>query len=166
VLVDSYRFLPRSFLPLYQHAQPLPNADQPVWAPFEQRLAGATVALLTSAGIAVTGEQPPFDLDGERADPTWGDPSHREIPHGAGPLQAGHLHINTSDIDTDPEVALPMATLDALVAEGVVKAAAAHHFSVMGYQRAGLEVWRTQTAPAIVERLRSDRVDGLILAPV
>ena len=166
MLVDSYRFLPRSFLPLYQDAQPLPGEDQPVWAPFAPRLAGATVALLSSAGLAITCAQPPFDLDGERADPTWGDPSHREIPHGAGPLSAGHLHINTADIDADPEVALPMATLDELVAAGEVGGAAAHHFSVMGYQQAGLEEWRTRTAPAIVERLRSDRVDGLILAPV
>jgi hypothetical protein len=36
----------------------------------------------------------------------------------------------------------------------------------MGYQQAGLEVWRRETAPAIVERLRDEGTDGLILAPV
>jgi hypothetical protein len=43
---------------------------------------------------------------------------------------------------------------------------AASHYSVMGYQEAGLRVWRSETAPAIAERLRDERVDGLILAPV
>lgn len=166
MLVDSYRFLPHSFLPLYQGAQPAPGDDQPVWAPFEGRLAAATIALLSSAGLHVPGQQPPFDLDGERADPTWGDPTSRQIAHGAAALRAGHLHINTADIDADPEVALPRAALDALVGEGLVGAAAAHHHSVMGYQQAGLATWRAETGPAIVEQLRSDRVDGLILAPV
>jgi hypothetical protein len=36
----------------------------------------------------------------------------------------------------------------------------------MGYQQSGLEVWRTETAPQIVEMLRDDRVDGVVLAPV
>ena len=40
------------------------------------------------------------------------------------------------------------------------------HVSVMGYQQAGLEVWRRETAPAIVELLRDQETDGLILAPV
>ena len=53
-----------------------------------------------------------------------------------------------------------------LVDEGRVGAVAPSHFSVMGYQQAGLEVWRSETAPAIVERLRDEGTDGLILAPV
>jgi hypothetical protein len=36
----------------------------------------------------------------------------------------------------------------------------------MGFQQAGLEVWRNETAPAIVELLRDQQTDGLILAPV
>jgi hypothetical protein len=36
----------------------------------------------------------------------------------------------------------------------------------MGYQEAGLEGWRRETAPAVVDLLRDDGVDGLILAPV
>ena len=49
---------------------------------------------------------------------------------------------------------------------GVVGASADTHFSVMGYQEDGLEVWRTRTAPEIAEVLRDERVDGLVLAPV
>jgi D-proline reductase (dithiol) PrdB len=168
VIVDSYRFLPRSFIPLYSGASPAPGDDAPVWAPFEKRLAEAQIGLLTSAGLYLEGEQPPFDGEREKAEPTWGDPTHRVLPatlegHGLGMM---HLHLNHEDVLADPEIALPLGGLAGLVAEGRVGAAAPNHVSVMGYQQAGLEVWRKDTAPAIVELLRDQGTDGLILAPV
>ena len=167
MLVDSYRFLPRSFLPMYQNAQPLDDQTDPVWAPFEKRLAESTIALVSSAGLSVEGSQPPFDMDGERRDPMWGDPSHRVIPHGVDrPLAMSHLHVNNADVLADRNVALPMDVLDALVADGLVGRAATDHVSVMGYQQAGLEAWRTATAPAIADLLRSQGTDGVVLAPV
>ena len=167
MIVDSYRFLPRSFRPMFENAQPLPGEDEPVWAPFETRLAESTIALLTSAGLSVEGEQQPFDLDRERAEPTWGDPTHRVIPHDASaPLAMSHLHVNSADVLADRNVALPVDLLDELVAEGRVGAAAERHVSVMGYQQFGVEVWRNETAPAIVEVLRDQRVHGVVLAPV
>ena len=165
--VDSYRFLPRSFVPMYAGAQPLASEAEPVWAPFERRLAESSIALVTSAGLSLEGEQEPFDLDRERAEPTWGDPSHRVIPHRFdGPLVMSHLHVNAADVLADRNVALPVDVLDDLVRDGRVGAAAANHVSVMGYQQAGLEVWRNETAPQVVELLRDDRVDGVVLAPV
>jgi hypothetical protein len=166
--VDSFRFLPRSFVPLYENARPLDGEQDVVWAPFEPRLGDATVALLTSAGLSVAGRQQPFDLDRERAEPTWGDPTHRVIPHDLGEerLAMSHLHVNNADTLADRNVALPIDVLNELVAGDMVGAAARSHFSVMGYQQAGLEVWRTQTAPAIVDVLRDEGSDGVILAPV
>lgn len=167
MLVDSYRFLPRSFVPIYQDVTPLPGESEPVWAPFAGRLAEARIALLTSAGLSVAAAQPPFDLDRERREPTWGDPTCRFIPHWLdAPLEMSHLHVNNADVLADRNVALPIDVLDELVAEGRVGAATARHVSVMGYQEAGLEVWRTETAPRIVEVLRDDRADGVVLAPV
>ena len=166
MLVDSYRFLPRSFLPLFQHAQPLPGETEPVWAPFPGRLAEARIALLSSAGLSVDGEQPPFDLDRERQDPTWGAPTFRPIPHDHGPLAMSHLHVNNADVLADHNVALPTEVLDELVAGGVVSSATEQHVSVMGYQQSGLDVWRAETAPAIVEVLKSEGADGVVLAPV
>ena len=167
MLVDSYRFLPRSFLPLYQNAQPLAGETDPVWTPFAPRLADARVALLSSAGLSIAGEQEPFDLERERNEPTWGDPTHRVIPHGTtASLDMSHLHVNNEDVRADRNVALPMDALDDLVTDGIVGSAGDHHVSVMGYQQHGVEVWRTTTAPEVVELLRDDRVDGLVLAPV
>ncbi len=166
--MDSYRFLPRSFIPLYSAAEPAPGDDGMVWAPFEKRLAEARVALLTSAGLYLEGDQPPFDADRERAEPTWGDPTHRVLPYplNGRPLGMMHLHINHEDPLADPEIALPVGGLAALVDEGRVGSVAPGHVSVMGYQQAGLEVWRRETAPAIVELLRDQETDGVVLAPV
>jgi hypothetical protein len=36
----------------------------------------------------------------------------------------------------------------------------------MGYQQAGLDAWRTQTAPAIIELLRDQRTHGVVFALV
>jgi D-proline reductase (dithiol) PrdB len=168
VIVDSYRFLPRSFIPLYSGATPEPGDDGPVWAPFEKRLAEAQIGLLTSAGLYLDGSQAPFDGEREKGEPTWGDPSHRVLPAALEGQDLGmmHLHVNHEDVLADPEIALPLGGLAGLVAEGRVGSVAPSHVSVMGYQQAGLEVWRRETAPAIVELLRDEGTDGLILAPV
>ena len=168
MLVDSYRFLPRSFLPLYQGAQPLPGEDRPVWAPFAKRLSEARIALVTSAGLYLEGEQAPFDTERERREPFWGDPTHRVLPVDLSGRALGmsHLHVNSDDVLADPGVAIPLGALTDLVAEGRVGAVTPSHYSVMGFQAPGLEVWRQETAPAIVDRLREEGADGVVLAPV
>ncbi len=167
MIVDSYRFLPRSFRPIYEGRGPFPGEEQPVWAPFEKRLQASRIALLTSAGIYLKASQPSFDLNHEQDNPEWGDPSWRSIPAGTAASEIGvaHLHINGDDILADPEIALPARSLDQLATEGVVGAATAEHLSVMGYQDRSLEGWRTRTLPELVAKLSDQQADGLILAP-
>ena len=154
MLVDSYRFLPRSFRPLYEGRGAFPGEESPVWAPFENRLADSRIALLTSAGIYMKASQSTFDLDREQANPEWGDSTWRSIPATAGSddIAVAHLHINDEDVLADPE-------------QGIVGGAVANHVAVMGYQDRGLEEWRRKTAPEIVEHLREQGAGGLILAP-
>jgi D-proline reductase (dithiol) PrdB len=167
VLVDSYRFLPRSFVGIYEQLEPAPGDTEPVWAPFERRLSEASIALLSSAGLSLAGEQTPFDLERERREPEWGDPSHRVIPHlTEAELVMSHLHVNNTDVLADRNVALPMDGLEDVAREGRIARATAGHVSVMGYQQYGLEEWRTQTAPRIVDLLREEGADGVVLAPV
>lgn len=163
--VDSYAFLPRAFRPMYEAA---PTFDhEPVWASFDKPLAAARVALLSSAGIFLAGEQEPFDVERERREPTWGDPTLRVIPNDVtqSRLDATHLHINTADLLTDMNVALPIGRLNELAADGVIGSAAPEHFSVMGFQQEGAEVWRTTTGPEIAARCHAAQIDALILAP-
>ena len=167
MVVDSYRFLPRSFRPLYEGRGPFRGEEALVWAPFEKRLSEARIALLSSAGLYVRGTQPSFDLDREQEHPEWGDPTWRLIPASAedGQLGVAHLHINDADVLADPEIALPMRLLASLAEEGVVGGAVTEHVAVMGYQDRHLADWKSTTAPAIVEHLRGQRADALVLAP-
>ena len=168
MIVDSYRFLPRSFRPLYEGRGPFTGEEAPVWAPFEKRLQASRIALLSSAGLYLKASQSSFDLVREQDNPEWGDPSWRSIPAGAGAseIAVAHLHINDEDILSDPEIALPAHLLDQLAAEGVIGSATADHLSVMGYQDRSLQAWREQTLPGLVAKLRDQQADGLILAPV
>jgi D-proline reductase (dithiol) PrdB len=165
--IDSFAFLPRSFRPLFEKPPRLPGHETPVWAPFEKRLADAKVGLLTSAGLYVKATQPSFDGEREKREPTWGDPSWRAIPAEVTTPELGmmHLHLNPTDVLADHEIALPSASLAALVADGVLGAATSRHVSVMGFQQAGLELWRSETAPAIAALLREEGADGVVLAP-
>ena len=167
MIVDSYRFLPRSFRPLYEGRGPFRGEEEPVWAPFEKRLSEARIALLSSAGLYVRGRQPSFDLDREQEHPEWGDPTWRVIPASASGAEVGvaHLHINDADVLADSEIALPMRLLASLAEEGVIGGAVAEHVAVMGYQDRHLPDWRSTTAPAIIEHLRTQGADALVLAP-
>jgi D-proline reductase (dithiol) PrdB len=167
VNVDSFRFLPRSFRPYYEGRGPFPGEEEPVWAPFEKRLQDSRIALLTSAGLYLKKTQPSFDVERERANPEWGDPTWRSIPSGAQPaaLAVAHLHINDEDLLADPEIALPANLLEQLAAERIIGSATPEHLSVMGYQERSLAGWRNKTAPELVARLREQAADGLILAP-
>jgi hypothetical protein len=168
VNIDSFRFLPRSFRPYYEGRGPFPGEEEPVWAPFEKRLQVSRIALLTSAGLYLKKTQPSFDVEHERANPEWGDPTWRSIPGGAerpDDLAVAHLHINDDDLLADPEIALPARLLEQLAAERIIGSATPDHLSVMGYQERSLEGWRDKTVHELVARLREQAADGLILAP-
>jgi D-proline reductase (dithiol) PrdB len=140
---------------------------EPVWAEFSTPLEDAKIGLLSSAGIFVAGEQEGFDVERERQEPTWGDPTLRMIRSdvGQGDIGATHLHIRTDDLLEDVDIALPINRLAELAAEGWIGAAASEHFSVMGFQADGAEVWRTTTGPEIAARCHAAEIDALILAP-
>jgi len=167
VIVDSYRFLPRSFRPFYEGRGPFPGDESPVWTPFEKRLAESRIALLTSAGIYMKASQSTFDLDREQENPEWGDPTWRSIPADAAPdaIAVAHLHIDDEDVLADPEIALPARGLADLAAQRIIGGSVANHVAVMGYQDRGLDEWRRKTAPEIVAHLREQGAGGLILAP-
>ena len=163
--VDSYAFLPRAFRRLYEAVPE--QSHEAVWATLTKPLSEARVALLSSAGLFLKDQQQPFDVERERKEPTWGDPTMRLI--GAGSTQdqfgATHLHLNTADLLRDANIALPIDRLNEQVAQGAVGSAARFHISVMGYQQEGAEVWRTTTGPEIAARCHAEDIDALILAP-
>lgn len=74
-----------------------PNHPPIPWAEVTRPLAESKIALLTTSGISMKGDEP-FDMDGERKRPTWGDPTWRKIRSDAtsADVSVNHLHIDTS----------------------------------------------------------------------
>ncbi|MFL7811479.1 MAG: hypothetical protein AB8I80_22765, partial [Anaerolineae bacterium] len=72
--IDSYRFLDRMTGKLVQTWIGLETPREIPWTPLSRPLAESTVALVSSAGLALKTDRP-FDQEGEQQNPWWGDPS-------------------------------------------------------------------------------------------
>src|SRR5271154_564996 len=92
--IDGYKFLPKSMIPEFKEFPY--QADEVVKSFPTVPLSKARVALLTSGGLYLKDRQPSFDLERERRDPFWGDPTCRVIPRnvGHGQIAVAHLHLN------------------------------------------------------------------------
>jgi D-proline reductase (dithiol) PrdB len=144
-----------------------PAFDTIPWTPGSKPLAECRVALLSTAGLSMKGD-PPFDMEREKREPLWGDPSWRRLSADADPstVEVNHLHVKTDYIRADLNVALPLDRLRELVADGVVGSMADTHYSTMGYQGADTSAVENESAPEIAKSLLDDEVDLLLLAPV
>ena len=163
--VDSFKYLPKSFRPVFENTDIA--VDGTIWAPLEKPLAEAQIAVLSSAGIFLRDTQESFDMEREKREPTWGDPTWRAITRDVSQdrIDASHLHINTEHVKKDVGVALGLRAFESLEAEGVIGRLAAENYSVMGFQEPLCEVWQSKTGPEIIGRLRDAAVDALVLAP-
>jgi len=135
------------------------------WTPLTKPLSECRVALLTSAGIALKTDQS-FDQERERQDPWWGDPSLRLVPCQATEQEVEfyHLHINADFARQDLNCLLPLQRLAEMEAIGEVGSMATTHYSTMGYILKP-EHLLTETAPEIVQHLRNEAVEVLVLVP-
>lgn len=165
--IDSYRYLDfasRQIIKAWVEREARGPRAIP-WTPMARPLARATVALVSTAGVARTGDAP-FDEEGERRNPWWGDPTYRLIPQQATEREVGlhHLHIDRRFGTADLDVVLPMRRLRELAGEGFVGRAADVHYSLMGYQLRP-EVLERETAPAMAREMRARGVDAAALVP-
>lgn len=164
--VDSYRFLNRVTAKVIRAWVQREQPGVIPWSPPRTPLSACTVALVSSAGIART-EDRPFDQEGERRDPWWGDPSFRVIPRDTteADVRLHHLHVDTRLGAQDLDCVLPLRRLEELRAGGVVGGVAASHYSVMGFLLHPAELVET-TAPAIARSMVAEGVDAAVLVPV
>ncbi len=166
-MIDGFRFLDlasRGVMRAWLEREPAPGGTP--WSPIRRPLAECRVALISSAGLSLSSDTP-FDQEGERQNPWWGDPTHRVIPRAAttGDVRIGHQHIDPRPGSEDLDCLMPLRRLDELVAEGVVGCSAPRHYSVMGYILKPA-VLVEETAPKIAEALAEDAVDLALLVPV
>jgi D-proline reductase (dithiol) PrdB len=165
--VDSFRYLS----PLISRYYKLNRVEKmpPIpWTPLAHPIDQSCFGLVTSGGLYHKGFEPPFDLDRERCEPTWGDPSFRSLPTDMDPGEVGvsHFHINATDILADMNILLPVQRFHELTAEGRVGGLAAHAYSFMGYQGfpSNLTGWRESSGPQVTQRLLAEGVDCVFLS--
>lgn len=137
------------------------NSDAP-WSPLAKPLADCRVAMLTTAGLYLPGDQPPF-----RAADIEGDWTFRELPDDADPAQLSiaHDHFPHDRAEQDLNCVYPYARLRELVADGVLGGLAPVHYSISGYCTRPDRVLE-HTLPQVVMSLRMHQVDVLFHVPV
>jgi len=165
--VDSFKWLPPP-VATQLRALPLEIAESP-WTPLAKPIEQCRFALVTTAGLYMKSKDPPFDIERERREPTWGDPTYRVIPREVKQEEIGatHLHVNTEDVLKDMNISLPIHRFLELEQAGEIGSLAASHYSFMGYQGFPGEIapWRDQYAPEVVRRMKEEEVDAALLAP-
>ncbi len=166
--VDSFKFLPRLIEMFYKMTE-VEVTDQIPWTSLKKPIEDSRFGLVTSAGLFNSADSEPFDLEREIQEPTWGDPTAREISRSVSMEDIGvsHLHINTQPIQDDPNIVLPLTRFSELEEQGEIGGLADTHFSLMGYQGfpPNTTTWRKQTGPWIAERFREQAVDCVLLTP-
>ena len=163
--VDSYRFVGGVTRRMIETWIKMEEPRSIPWTPLTKLLSDCKVALLSSGGIAMKDDRP-FDQEGERQNPWWGDPSHRIIPKTASTkdVEIYHLHINPTFARQDINCLLPIQRLNEMENSGEIGAAAQSHYSIMGYLPRPEEMLAT-SVPAIIQGLKDEHVDVLVLVP-
>jgi D-proline reductase (dithiol) PrdB len=135
------------------------------WTPPSRSLAESTVALVSTAGLAMAADRP-FDQEGERRDPWWGDPSFRIIPRDAttGDVRIYHLHVDNRPAEQDLDCAFPLGRLRDFEDRGEIRRSAPSHYSFMGYILEPATLLE-QSTPAMIDRMRAEQVDVVLLVP-
>ncbi len=163
--VDSFRFVPGMTRRMLKSWIKLETPRAIPWTQLSKPLSDCTVALITSGGIALKTDRP-FDQDGERQNPWWGDPSYRVIPREttAADIKLYHLHVNPEYAESDLNCLLPLDRLAELEAAGGIGRVADSHYSFMGYILKP-QVLLEETVPLIVRQLQTEGVDAVVLIP-
>jgi D-proline reductase (dithiol) PrdB len=149
----------RAFLKAYpwRHIDPVPVAR------LEKPLGECRVALVSSAGFVVPGQEPFSQAV------RGGDFSYRVIPRGVD-LQTLEDHHRSDSyshdgVDADRNMGLPLDRLFELEAAGEIGSVAPRHISVMGSITApGRFIKRS--LPEIADILVEDQVDVALMVPV
>lgn len=163
--VDSYRFTSGITKRLVRSWIDLEKPRNIPWTPLSKPLSDSTVALISTGGIALKTDHP-FDQEGERQNPWWGDPSYRVIPHGTRTqdIHVYHLHIDPKPAEQDLNCLLPIERLGELMGMRKIGRIAPSHYSFMGYLLKPQELLE-KSVSGIIDNLRAEKVDVVVLIP-
>jgi D-proline reductase (dithiol) PrdB len=148
---------------LFLKAYPWRRIDPIPWTPLRKPLAVCRLALITSAGLVLPGQEP-FD-----ASRRGGDPSFRDIPGDADVASLIDTHrsesFDHSGLRRDPNLAFPLDRVREMAAAGRIGSVSRRHLSFMGSITAPGRLVG-DTAPRVARLLADDGVDAALLVPV
>jgi len=148
---------------LFLKAYPWRRIDPVPWTPLRKPLSESRLALVSSAGFILPGQERfAVNLAG-------GDGSFREIPADVDVTALRDAHRSDSfdhtGMDSDPNLAFPIDRVRELAAAGRLGSVNHRHLSFMGSITAPGRLIRDH-APEAARRLREDGVDVALLVPV
>ena len=163
--VNSYRYLDRLTRRVIHSWIEMESPREIPWTKLAKPVAQSRVALISSGGIALKTDKP-FDQEGEKRNPWWGDPSYRILPDGVTTenIKVYHQHVNPTFPERDINCLLPVDRLKELEASGEIGSSAPRHYSYMGYILMP-EQLLAETTPAIIRNLQEDEVEIVVLVP-
>jgi D-proline reductase (dithiol) PrdB len=142
-------------LPAYRWADNR-GADVP-WTPLTKPLSQCRVALASSGGVFVEGQQP-FHFED--------DTSHREIPADTdmARLRVAHFGYPTGDATKDPNCVFPLERLREMEADGVIGSLSPRAFTFMGgvYSQ---RLVKEELIPPLLAKVKEDNVDLFYIVP-
>lgn len=125
-------------------------------------LAECKVAVVTTAGIHHK-DQPTFDMMDLNGDPTF------RIIDATLPIETlmiTHDYYDHSDADKDINIVFPIERLKELEAEKVIGKVSRTHYGFMGHIKGPhVRTLIDQKVPEVVEILKKDSVDVVLLTP-
>lgn len=165
-IVDGFHFMPPSLRAWLSKDIPKEAFQGRIpWTPLSKPLKETNFSLMTSAGISMKSD-PPFDVKREVKEPTWGDPTSRNIPRDASQedIDVNHLHINTDYIEEDMNVILPLTRFKEFEEEGVIGKLSPTCYSFYGFQLNPKELLE-KTMPGVASRMHQEEVEAVLLTP-
>jgi D-proline reductase (dithiol) PrdB len=137
-------------------AATFPDADDTPWTPARKPVSQMRIALMTSGGLYVEGQEP-FVLTN--------DPTYREIPRETmqKDIRVAHRGYDVNGPLQDMNVLLPLRRFEELEQEGIVGSLAQTSYAFNGSvpDTSFLQAWPHQ----VVETLRQEQVDAVLLTP-
>jgi len=158
-IITRFPSLAQRFITAYE---PWESGEPTPWTPVTKPLKECRVALVTTSGVHHKDQQP-FDMQDSE-----GDPSFREVDGAtiSKDYLITHDYYDHSDAEKDLNIIFPVNRLRELQDEGVIGDLAARHYSFMGHiDGHHITTLIGKTARQVVEKLRKDAVDVVLLTP-
>lgn len=128
------------------------------WTPLKRPLWEARVALISTGGVYVKGQQEPYNTDG--------DVSYRIIPKETPKdlLGVAHTHYDTSAALMDINAIFPYERMKELEQEGFIGSFADLAYGFMGFiPRPLVPALLNESAPEVARRLKAEGVEAVLI---